>query len=467
MKKLNLVLAAIIGFLDGIFFYFILKTAEVEIPYTWSLPFALALLCIAGMYVASAIAAKIRIILQVARFFLVGTLNTFIDLGVLYGLDWIIPLPLSTVLISLPFVYLFKIPIIRPFTIFAVCKGISFITATTNSYFWNKYWTFAKKEKPIPKEFLKFLYLNMTTKIKVVGIGGSGGNAISRMKKSKIAGPELIAINTDYQDLKKIKADLKLRIGREITQGLGTGMNPEIGRKAAEEQRDEIAAILRGADMIFLTGGLGGGSFTGAAPVVAEISRNLGILTIAICTIPFSFEGNYRRKIALAGKEKLRERVDALIIIKNDKLLENLDSKIPLLNAFWLCDDILREGVRGISDLIMRPGIVNIDFASIKTILKDSGTCLFGMGRAAGEKRAEKAAKTALDSPLLDILPKGAKGVLFNVSGGKDISLSEIEEIGRILTQEINPQAKVLFGAVEDEKLRKGELKVTVIVTGF
>ncbi|PIR71398.1 MAG: cell division protein FtsZ [Candidatus Nealsonbacteria bacterium CG_4_9_14_3_um_filter_37_13] len=307
----------------------------------------------------------------------------------------------------------------------------------------------------------------MTTKIKVVGIGGSGGNAVSRMKKSKIAGPELIAINTDYQDLKKIKADLKLRIGREITQGLGTGMNPEIGRKAAEEQRDEIAAILRGADMIFLTGGLGGGSFTGAAPVVAEISRNLGILTIAICTIPFSFEGNYRRKIALAGKEKLRERVDALIIIKNDKLLENLDSKIPLLNAFWLCDDILREGVRGISDLIMRPGIVNIDFASIKTILKDSGTCLFGMGRAAGEKRAEKAAKTALDSPLLDILPKGAKGVLFNVSGGKDISLSEIEEIGRILTQEINPQAKVLFGVVEDEKLRKGELKVTVIVTGF
>jgi len=307
----------------------------------------------------------------------------------------------------------------------------------------------------------------MTTKIKVVGIGGSGGNAVSRMKKSKIAGPELIAINTDYQDLKKIKADLKLRIGREITQGLGTGMNPEIGRKAAEEQRDEIAAILRGADMIFLTGGLGGGSFTGAAPVVAEISRNLGILTIAICTLPFSFEGNYRRKIALAGKEKLRERVDALIIIKNDKLLENLDSKIPLLNAFWLCDDILREGVRGISDLIMRPGIVNIDFASIKTILKDSGTCLFGMGRAAGEKRAEKAAKTALDSPLLDILPKGAKGVLFNVSGGKDISLSEIEEIGRILTQEINPQAKVLFGVVEDEKLRKGELKVTVIVTGF
>jgi len=307
----------------------------------------------------------------------------------------------------------------------------------------------------------------MTTKIKVVGIGGSGGNAVSRMKKSRITGVELIAINTDYQDLKKIKADLKLRIGEKTTQGLGSGMNPEVGRKAAEEQRDEIAGILKGADIIFLTGGLGGGSFTGAAPVVAEISKNLRILTIAVCTLPFSFEGNYRKKIAISGKEKLRERVDALIIIKNDKLLENLDPKLPLINAFWLCDDILREGVRGISDLIMSSGIVNIDFASVKTILKNSGTCLFGMGRAIGEKRAEMAARAALSSPLLESRPKGARGVLFNVSGGRDISLSEIEEIGRILTQEINPQAKVLFGAVEDEKLRKGEIKVTVIVTGF
>jgi len=318
----------------------------------------------------------------------------------------------------------------------------------------------------------------MNPKIKVVGIGGSGGNAVSRMKKSKIAGVELIAINTDYQDLKKIKADLKLRIGQKTTQGLGAGMNPEIGRRAAEEQKEEIEGILKGADMIFLTGGLGGGSFTGAAPVVAEISKNLGILTIAICTLPFYFEGNYRRKIALAGKEKLKERVDALIAIKNDKLLENLDPKIPFINAFWLCDDILREGVRGISDLIISPGIINIDFASCKTILKNSGTCLFGMGRASGEKRAELAARAALYSPLLDISPKGARGVLFNVSAGPDISLSEIEEIGKILTQEINPQAKVLFGAVEDKKvtphrarsgtgLKKGEIKVTVIATGF
>jgi cell division protein FtsZ len=307
----------------------------------------------------------------------------------------------------------------------------------------------------------------MTTKIKVVGIGGSGGNAISRMKKSKIAGVELITVNTDYQDLKKIKADFKLQIGRRLTQGLGTGMNPEVGRKAAEEQRTEIEKFLRGADMIFLTGGLGGGSFTGAAPVVAEISRNLGILTIAVCTLPFSFEGNYRKKIATSGKEKLRERVDALIAIKNDKLLENLDPKVPLLNAFWLCDDILREGVRGISDLINKPGIINIDFAGCRMILKDSGTCLFGVGRASGEKRAEIAAENALRSPFLEVLPKGAKGVLFNVSGGKDISLAEIEEIGRFLTQEINPQARVLFGAVEDEELPRGEIKVTVIITGF
>lgn len=307
----------------------------------------------------------------------------------------------------------------------------------------------------------------MAIKIKVVGIGGSGGNTLSRMKKSNIAGVELVAINTDYQDLKKVKPDWKLQIGQKTTQGLGAGMNPEIGQKAAEEQKDEITGILKGADMVFLTGGLGGGSFTGAAPVVAEISKNLGILTIAVCTLPFSFEGNYRQKIALAGRKKLKERVDALITIKNDKLLENLDPKIPLLNAFWLCDDILREGVRGISDLIMKPGIVNVDFAGVKAILKNSGTCLFGLGRATGEKRAETAAKNALYSSFLDISPKGAKGVLFNVSGGSDISLSEIEEIGRILTQEINPQAKVLFGAVKDEKVPKGELKVTVIVTGF
>lgn len=303
-------------------------------------------------------------------------------------------------------------------------------------------------------------------KIKVIGIGGSGGNAVSRMKKFKIPGVELIAINTDAQDLRKAKADLKLRIGKKTTQGLGSGMNPEIGEKSALESKEEISEILKNTDMVFLTGGLGGGTFSGAAPVVAEISRNLGILTIVICTLPFSFEGTYRRKIALAGKRKLGERVDALIAIENDKLLENLDPKTSLLSAFWLCDDILREGVRGISDLITLPGLVNVDFSSVKTILKNSGTALFGVGRGKGDNRAEIAVKEALKSPLLDISPKGAKGILFNVAG-TDLSLTEIEEIGKFLTQEINPQAKVIFGTVEDKNLKAGEIKLTLIATGF
>lgn len=305
------------------------------------------------------------------------------------------------------------------------------------------------------------------TKIKVIGVGGSGGNAVLRMKKCKIEGVELVAINTDYQDLKKTKADLKLRIGKKITQGLGTGMKPEIGKAAAIESKDEISQILKGTDMVFITGGLGGGTCSGAAPVIAEISKNLGILTLAIVTLPFSFEGVSRRKIALESKKFLKEKVDTLITIENDKLFEILDPKTPILSAFWFCDDILREAVRGISDLITLPGIININFADLLAILKNSGTALFGIGRARGEKRGEVAAKLALNSPLLDLSPKGAKGVLFNVSGGNDLSLSEIEEIGKILTKEINPEAKVIFGAFQDEKIGKGEIKVTVIATGF
>jgi len=305
------------------------------------------------------------------------------------------------------------------------------------------------------------------TKIKVVGVGGSGGNAISRMKKAKIKGVELIAVNADAQDLKKTKADLRVRIGRKLTQGLGAGMNPEIGRRAAEENRAEIQEILKDSDMIFITCGLGGGSGSGAAPVIAEITKELGILTAAVVTKPFSFEGQARRQIAEKGLRKLKERVDSLIAISNDKLLEILDPKISLSNAFWICDDILRQAVSGISDLIILPGLVNVDFADVKTILKNSGSALFGTGRAKGERRAEIAAKAAIHSPLLDISPKGAKGVLFNVSGGTDISLSEIDQAAKVITQEINPEAKVIFGAVQDEKLKKGEIKVTVIATGF
>ena len=219
--------------------------------------------------------------------------------------------------------------------------------------------------------------------------------------------------------------------------------------------------------MIFITGGLGGGTCSGAAPIIAQVSKNLGILTVAIVTLPFSFEGASRRNIALESKKLLKENVDALVTIENDRLLEILDIKTPLLNAFWFCDDILREAVRGISDLVSLPGIVNVDFADIKSILKNSGTALFGVGKAKGKDRVEKAVELALSCPLLNKRPKGATGILFNVSGGGDISLSEIEGIGKILTKEINPEAKVIFGAIQDEKLKKGEIKVTVIATGF
>ena len=314
---------------------------------------------------------------------------------------------------------------------------------------------------------IRMLLNFIMTKIKVVGVGGSGGNAISRMKKAKIKGVELIAINADAQDLRKTKADLRVRIGKKLTQGLGTGMNPEIGRRAAEENRAEIQEVLKDSDMIFITCGLGGGCGTGGSPIVAEVAQELGVLTVAVVTKPFSFEGQTRRQIAEKGLRKLKERVDSFITISNDKLLEILDPKISLLNAFWICDDILRQAVQGISDLILLPGLVNVDFADVKTILKNSGTALFGIGRARGEKRAELAAKAAIHSPLLDISPKGAKGVLFNVSSGKDISLSEIDQAAKVITQEVNPEAKVIFGAVQDEKLKKGEIKVTVIATGF
>jgi cell division protein FtsZ len=309
--------------------------------------------------------------------------------------------------------------------------------------------------------------MKTTTKIKVVGVGGSGCNAISRMMKYKIKGIELVALNTDAQDLKKTRANFKLRIGKKITQGLGTGMNPEIGKRAALESKEEISEIVKDADMIFITGGFGGGTGTGASPVVAEICKNLGILTVAIITSPFSFEGQFRKKIAERGIRKIKDRVDSLLSIQNDKLLEILDSNTTVVNAFWMCDDILRQAVQGISDLILLPGIINVDFADVKAIMKNSGTAIFGTGRGKGEKRAEEAVKTALNSPLLGISCRGAKGVLFNVSGNKDISLSEIDEAARVITQEINPEAKVIFGAVQDEKLKKGEIKITIIATGF
>jgi len=307
----------------------------------------------------------------------------------------------------------------------------------------------------------------MNTKIKVVGVGGSGCNAVSRMARCKIKGVELIAVNTDAQDLIKTRADTKIRIGRKITKGLGTGMNPEIGRLSAIENRQDISDVIRGADMVFITCGLGGGTGSGAAPIIAGLAKQMGILTLAVVTTPFSFEGQVRQRIADQGLAKLKENVDTLIAISNNRLLETLDPNVSILNAFWACDDILRQAVQGISDLIILPGIINVDLADVRSIMVNAGTALFGVGRAKDEGRAEKAALAAISSPLLNVSVKGAKGLLFNVSGGKDISLIEIDEVAKTITREIKPDAKVIFGAVQDEKLPKGEIKVTVIATGF
>jgi cell division protein FtsZ len=287
------------------------------------------------------------------------------------------------------------------------------------------------------------------------------------MEKDRIRGVELIALNSDYQDLRKIKADVKIQIGRKLTQGLGTGMDPEIGRRAAEEQREEIKLALKDSGMVFIACGLGGGTGSGASPIVAQIARDEGALTVAVVTRPFTFEGAWRQRIAEGAMNSLKGHVDSLISISNDKLLSTLNPSTTVINAFWICDEILRQAVQTISVLVLFPGIINVDFADVKSILKDSGRAIFGIGRAKGEGRAERAAMAAIDSPLFDVPARGAKGVLFNVTGGPDISLSEIEEAAKIATSEINPQAKVIFGAVQDQNMPKGEIKITVVATGF
>lgn len=304
-------------------------------------------------------------------------------------------------------------------------------------------------------------------KIKVVGVGGSGGNAISRMIDAKIKGVEFVAINTDAQALHHSRAQEKIHIGKNLTKGLGAGMNPEIGRQAAEENRDEIQEVLKGADMVFVTCGLGGGTGSGAAPIVAETAKELGALTVAVVTKPFAFEGSQRRAIADEALDNLKDRVDTLITIPNDKLLSIIDRKTTLLSAFRIVDDVLRQGVQGISDLITKPGIVNVDFADVRAIMQDSGSALMGIGIASGETRAVEAAKAAINSPLLELSIDGAKGVLFNISGSSDLSMLEINEAANVITENIDPNAKVIFGAVVDDQIRKGEVQITVVATGF
>ncbi len=304
-------------------------------------------------------------------------------------------------------------------------------------------------------------------RIKVVGVGGGGNNAISRMMEANLKGIDFIAINTDAQDLHHCKVTEKLHIGKNLTRGLGAGMNPDVGRQAAEENKDELQDALKGSDMVFVTCGLGGGTGTGAAPIIAEAAREAGALTVAVVTKPFAFEGLQRKKIAEEGLENLKNQVDTIITIPNDKILSAIDKKILLLDSFKIADDILLQGVQGISDLITTPGIVNVDFADVKAIMENTGPSLMGIGRASGENRATEAAKQAINSPLLELSINGAKGVLFNVSGGPDLTMMEINEAADIITESIDPDAKVIFGAITDENLKKGEVKVTVIATGF
>lgn len=304
-------------------------------------------------------------------------------------------------------------------------------------------------------------------RIMVIGIGGSGKNAVNHMINSKVKGVTFISMNTDTQDLHHSLAEKKIHIGKNLTKGLGAGMNPETGRKAAEETKSEIQDVIKGADMIFIACGMGGGTGTGAAPIVARAAKEQGILTVAVTTKPFFFEGNHRMKLAEKGIEDLAKEVDAIIVIPNDKLLQLADKNTNFKDAFASCDNVLRQAVEGISDLITTPGIINVDFADIKAVMSDAGSALMGIGIASGEKRAENAAIAAINSPLLEVSIHGAKGVLFAISGGEDLTIHEIQEAAKIITESIDKDAKVIFGTIRDENLKKGELKVTVIATSF
>ncbi len=319
----------------------------------------------------------------------------------------------------------------------------------------------------MPKKKIKPQENHSLAKIKVVGVGGGGNNAVSRMYDCFPRSVDLIAINTDIQDLNQTNARKKIHIGKNLTKGLGTGMNPDLGRQAAEENRSEIAESLKGADMVFITAGQGGGTGTGAAPVVAETAKELGILTIAVVTKPFSFEGTQRNRIAQEGVIKLKDRVDTLIIIPNDRIFSIINKDTSLIKAFEAIDEILKNSVMGITELIMSPGIVNVDFADVKTIMSEAGSAMIGIGVSSGQDRAIKAAGQAVNSPLLETTIDGARGVLFSVSGHRDLKMNEINEVARLISESVDQSAKIIFGAYHDRKLNKGQLKVTLVATGF
>lgn len=308
--------------------------------------------------------------------------------------------------------------------------------------------------------------IDQVARIKVIGVGGGGNNAVNRMIEDGVQGVEFIAVNTDAQALKLSKAEIKMQIGATLTRGLGAGANPEVGRNAVEESRKQIQEVLKGADMVFVTAGMGGGTGTGAAPAIAQISRELGALTIGVVTRPFGFEGRKRATNAAAGIDLMREAVDTLIIVPNDRLLQIVDKKTPMIQAFREADNVLRQGVQGISDLIAVPGLINLDFADVKTIMSNQGTALMGIGLAKGKDRAVEAAKKAISSPLLETSIDGAQGVLMNITGGSNLSLYEVQEAADIVSSAADKELNMIFGSIINEDF-KDEIMITVIATGF
>ncbi|WP_332632190.1 cell division protein FtsZ [Halalkalibacter flavus] len=308
--------------------------------------------------------------------------------------------------------------------------------------------------------------MDQLAQIKVIGVGGGGSNAVNRMIENGLQGVEFIAVNTDAQALHLSKAEAKLQLGGKLTRGLGAGANPDIGKKAAEESREQLEEVLQGADMVFITAGMGGGTGTGAAPVIAEVAKELGALTVGVVTRPFTFEGRKRSTHAASGIQALKEKVDTLIVIPNDRLLEIVDKNTPMLEAFREADNVLRQGVQGISDLIAVPGLINLDFADVKTIMSEKGSALMGIGIATGENRASEAAKKAISSPLLETSVDGAQGVLMNITGGSNLSLYEVHEAAEIVSAASDQEVNMIFGSVINENL-KDEIVVTVIATGF
>jgi cell division protein FtsZ len=304
-------------------------------------------------------------------------------------------------------------------------------------------------------------------RIKVLGVGGSGKNALEHMIQSKVKGVDFVAINTDSQDLHHSSAKKKIHIGKNTTKGLGAGMNPEVGRRAAEETQAEIQEAVKGSDMIFITFGAGGGTGSGSAPIAAKIAKESGALTIAVCTKPFGFEGKQRMRIAEEAISELRKVVDAIIVIPNDRLLQTIDKQTSVRNTFSMSDEVLKQAVEGISDLITTAGYVNVDFADVRSVLENAGSALMGIGASSGEKRAEEAAKMAINSPLLELSISGAKGVLFSIAGGDDLTAFEMQEAANIITENVDENARIIFGLSNDSRLKKNEIKVTVIAAGF